>query len=160
MNKLLFTSLALLLSMSVATPAFSTDLPTKKFIDLAAIKTMVAAAEAEAKKRDVSVTIVIVDESGNLLFLQKGDTAPLSTIIWAQKKARHAAFYRAPSKDAADTIKKGNVEALAFPEFFPNQGGLPIMVDGKALGGIACSGAKSEIDEAISQAGLDALGKK
>jgi uncharacterized protein GlcG (DUF336 family) len=33
-------------------------------------------------------------------------------------------------------------------------------VDGQTLGGIAASGAKSEIDEAISQAALDALFKK
>jgi glc operon protein GlcG len=160
MTNLFSATFALFLALALATPALSTDLPTKKYIDLAAIKIMVAAAEAEAKKRDVSVTIVIVDESGNLLFLQKGDTAPLNTLQWAQKKARHAAFYGSPSKDAAEAIKKGSVEALAFPEFFPNQGGLPVKVDGKTLGGIAASGAKSEIDEAIAQAGLDALSKK
>jgi glc operon protein GlcG len=149
-----------LLASALATSAFSTDLPTKRYLDLAAVKTMVAGAEAEAKKQNVSVTIVIVDESGNLLFLEKGDTAPINTLQWAQRKARHAAFYGSPSKDAADFIKKGNNEALAFPEFFPNQGGLPIKVDGKTLGGIAASGAKSEIDEAIAQAGLDAFFKK
>ena len=138
----------------------SADLPTKKFLDLSAVKTMVAAAEAEAKKRNVEVTICIVDESGNLLFLQKADAASLNTIVWAQKKARHAAFYRSPSKDAADNVKKGNVEALAFPDYFPNQGGLPIQVDGQTIGAIAASGAKSEIDEAIAQAALDALFKK
>jgi uncharacterized protein GlcG (DUF336 family) len=37
---------------------------------------------------------------------------------------------------------------------------LPIKVDGKTIGGMAASGAKSEIDEAIVQAGLDALFKK
>ena len=36
---------------------------------------MVAAAEAEAKKQNVEVTICIVDESGNLLFLEKADAA-------------------------------------------------------------------------------------
>lgn len=143
-----------------ATAAFSADLPTKKYLNLAAIKTMVAAAEAEAKKRSVEVTICIVDESGNLLFLQKADAASLNTIVWAQKKARHAAFYRSPSKDGADAVKKGSVEALAFPDFFPNQGGLPIQVDGQTIGGIGASGAKSEIDEAIAQAALDALFKK
>jgi glc operon protein GlcG len=143
-----------------AAPTFSTDLPTKKYLDLAAVKTMVAAAEGEAKKRNVDVTICVVDESGNLLFLEKGDTVPLNTIEFAQKKARHAALYRSPSKDAADTVKKGSVEALAFPDFFPNQGGLPIQVDGRTIGGIAASGAKSEIDEAIAQAGIDALLKK
>src|SRR2546429_6287191 len=54
-----------------ARAAYSADLPTRKSVNLAAIKTMVAAAEAEAKKLNVEVTICIVDESGNLLFLQK-----------------------------------------------------------------------------------------
>ncbi len=154
MFKLTVAILSLLLTTSAA------DLPSKKYLNLAAIKTMVAAAEAEARRQHVEVTICIVDESGNLLFLEKGDAAPLNTIQWAQKKARHAAFYKSPSKDAQDTVKKGNVEALAYPEFFPNQGGLPIIVDGQILGGVAASGAKSEIDEAIAQAALDALSKK
>jgi len=139
---------------------YGSDLPSKKYLNLAAIKTMVAASEAKAKELNVEVTICIVDESGNLLFLEKADKASLNTIQFAQKKARHAAFYKSPSKEGADTVKKGNVEALAFPEFFPNQGGLPVLVDGQILGGIAASGAKSEIDEQIAQAGLDALLKK
>jgi glc operon protein GlcG len=57
-------------------------------------------------------------------------------------------------------LKKGNLDVLAFPDFFPNQGGLPIKVDGQTIGGIAVSGAKSEIDEAIAQAALDAAFKK
>ena len=136
------------------------DLPTKKYLSLAAVKTMVAASEAKAKELNVEVTICVVDEAGNLLFLERGEGASLNTIQFAQKKARHAAFYGSPSKDAADTIKKGSTEALAFPEFFPNQGGLPIKVDGQILGGMSASGAKSEIDEQVAQAGIDALLKK
>ena len=152
---------SLVLMMGIVAPISRAELPTKKYLNLAAIKTMVAGAEAEALRQHVQVTICIVDESGNLLFLQKADAASINTIVWAQKKARHAAFYRSPTKDAAETLKKGNLDVLAFPDYFPNQGGLPILVDGQILGGIAASGAKSEIDEAIAQAGLDALfGKK
>jgi glc operon protein GlcG len=154
----MFKLLLVLLSFFATIP--SSDLPTRKYLDLAAIKTMIAAAEAEARKRNVEVTLCVVDESGNLLFLQKADGASLNTIEFAQKKARHAAFYRNPSKDGADALKKGNMDVLAFPDFFPNQGGLPIQVDGRTIGGIAASGAKSEIDEAIAQAALDALFKK
>ena len=139
---------------------FASDLPTRKYLNLAAVKTMVAAAEAKAKELNVSVTICIVDESGNLLFLEKGDTASLNTLQFAQKKARHAAFYGSPSKEGAETVKNGNTAAMAFPEFFPNQGGVPIRVDGQILGGISASGAKSEIDEQIAQAGVDALLKQ
>jgi len=101
---------ALFVSMMTLTSA--ADLPTKKWLNLAAVKTMVAAAEAEAQKRNVQVTLCIVDESGNLLFLQKADGAGLNTIQFAQKKARHAALYGRPSKDAADQLKGGNLPRL------------------------------------------------
>jgi glc operon protein GlcG len=154
----MFKLLAVMLVSAMTVNA--ADLPKKPYLNLAAIKTMVAASEAKAKELNVEVTICVVDDSGNLLFLEKADGASLNTLQFAQKKARHAAFYGAPSKDGAETVKKGNIEALAFPEFFPNQGGLPIRVDGRVLGGIAASGAKSEIDEQIAQAGIDALLKK
>jgi glc operon protein GlcG len=145
------------LLLTFAVLACAVELPSKKWLDLAAIKKMVGAAEAEAAKRNVQVTICIVDEGGNLLFLQKADGAGLNTIQFAQKKARYAALYRRPSKSAADQLKKGNLEVLAFPDGFPNQGGLPIQVDGHTIGGIACSGAPSEVDEAIGQVAIDAL---
>jgi glc operon protein GlcG len=133
------------------------DLPTRKSLNLAAIKTMVAAAESEAQKRNVHVTICIVDESGNLLFLQKGDGAGLNTVQFAQKKARHSAMYKQPSKAAADQLKNGDLQVLAFPDAFPNQGGLPIQIDGQTIGAIGVSGAPSEVDEAIGHIAIEAL---
>jgi len=146
-----------LLLLTCAVVACAADLPTKKYLNLAAIKTLSSAAEAEMLKRNVQVTICVMDESGNLLFLQKADGAGLNTIQFAQKKAKYAALYGRPSKAAQDSLKAGNLEILAFPDGFPNQGGLPIKVDGKTIGSIACSGAASEVDEAISQTAIDAL---
>jgi glc operon protein GlcG len=137
--------------------AMAADLPSRKYLNLAAIKTMVATAEAEMQKRNVQVTICIMDESGNLLFLQKADGASLNTIQFAQRKAKYAAIYGRPSKVAQDSLKNGNLAVLVYPDGFPNQGGVPIQVDGKTIGAIACSGAASEVDEAISQAAVDAL---
>jgi glc operon protein GlcG len=151
----MFKSAALFLT--VMTMTIFADLPTKKYLNLAAIKTMVAAAEAEAAKRNVQVTICIVDDSGNLLYLQKADGAGLNTIQFAQRKARHSAFFKGPSKKGADALKEGNVSVLAFPDYFPNQGGLPINIEGQHLGGIGVSGAPSEVDEAIGQVAIDAL---
>jgi glc operon protein GlcG len=135
------------------------DLPSRKYLNLAAIKAMVAAAESEAQKRNVQVTICIMDESGNLLFLQKADGATLNTIQFAQKKARYAALYGRPSGVAEDSLKGGNLGELVFPDGFPNRGGLPIEVDGRIIGAVACSGAPSEVDEAISQVAINALMK-
>ncbi len=133
------------------------ELPTRKYLNLAALKTMAAAAEAEAQKRNVLVTICIVDDGGNLLFLQKADGLGLNTIQFAQRKARYAALYGRPSKVAADQLKNGDMAVLSFPDAFPNQGGVPIKVDGITIGAIACSGAPSEVDEAISLFAVDAL---
>src|SRR5215475_3362347 len=116
--------IALLLTFTALLGAV--DLPSRKYLNLEAIKAMVAAAEAEAQKRNVQVTICIMDESGNILFLQKADGAGLNTIQFAQRKARYAAIYGRPSKAAADQLKDGNMGVLVMPDAFPNQGGLPI----------------------------------
>src|SRR2546427_12846527 len=104
-----------ILLLSALLLAMAADLPTRKYLNLAALKTMAAAAEAEAQKRNVQVTICIVDESGNLRFLQKADGAGLNTIQFAQKKARHAAIYRRPSKAAADQLMSRHTRVLVFP---------------------------------------------
>ena len=70
----------LMLCLTAILMASAADLPSRKYLDLAAIKKMVAAAESEAAKRNVHVTICILDESGNLLFLQKADGVTLNTI--------------------------------------------------------------------------------
>ena len=147
-------SIAAALAVSSLLPG--AELSTRKILNLATIKTIVAAAEAETQKRGVQVTICIVDDSGNLLFLEKEDGAGFNTVLFAQKKARHSAFFKAPSKAAADSVKNGNTAMLVMPNAFPNQGGLPIKVDGQTIGGIGVSGAASEVDEAIGQAALDA----
>src|SRR5207249_10265884 len=113
----MFKYIVLVISMIMF--ASAAELPSKKYLNLAAIKAMVAGAEAEAQRQNVQVTICIVDESGNLLFLEKADTAPLNTITWAQKKARHAAFYKSPSKEAADTVKRATSRRSRFPTSSP-----------------------------------------
>src|SRR5438093_1210735 len=120
MIKLTISLLSLLILASAA------ELPTRRYLNLAAIKSMVAAAEAEATKRSVQVAICIVDESGNTIFLQKADGASLNTLQFAQKKARYAAIYGRNSAVAADRLKAGELGALIYPDSFPNQGGVVI----------------------------------
>lgn len=151
---MLKTLAIVLFSMALTNAA---ELPSKKYLNLAAVKKLVATAEAEAEKRNLSVTICIMDDSANILFLQKGDTASIATLEWAQRKARYSAMSGSPSKAAADRVKDGNYGSLLFPFFFPNQGGLPIKAGGQLVGSIAISGGPSEVDEAIGQLAIDSL---
>src|SRR5258708_20800629 len=92
------------LIVGIVAPVSRAELPTKKYLNLSAIKTMVAGAEAEAQRQHVEVTICIVDDSGNLLFLQKPDAASINTIVWAQKKTRQPPFSNSPPKDSPQTL--------------------------------------------------------
>ena len=85
--------------------ASAADLPTKKYLNLAAIKIMAAAAEQEAQKRNVQVTICIVDESGNLLFLQKADRA-----TWARE------LRQLERRDRERAAKGGRTVIISRPE--------------------------------------------
>jgi uncharacterized protein GlcG (DUF336 family) len=61
-----------------------------------------------------------------------------------------------PTKNEAETLKRERRHACSSG-LLTHQGGLPIPVDGPIIGGIAASGVKPEIDEAVVQAGLDAV---
>lgn len=132
------------------------QLADKKVLTLAAAKTMAAAAEAEATRNGWNMVIVILDDGGNLLYLQRMDGAQLASIQVAQAKARTALLYRRPTREFADRMAAGNTP-LAMPEVMPLEGGLPIVVNGQVIGSIAASGATGAQDAQASQKGIDAL---
>ncbi|MFM9982563.1 MAG: heme-binding protein [Burkholderiales bacterium] len=51
----------------------------------------------------------------------------------------------------------GRVAVLGLPGVTPVQGGPPIYVNGKIIGGVGASGVNSDQDEQLVQAGLNAL---
>jgi glc operon protein GlcG len=142
--------LALMLS---ATTALQAELPTKKVLTLGMAKKLVAAAEAEAKKRGATVVIAVVDDSGQLILLERLDDTQVASVEVAIGKARTAAIFRRPSKVFEDQVKNGRVAALALPGATPLQGGIPITVDGKVIGAIGASGNSPQEDEEIALAG-------
>jgi uncharacterized protein GlcG (DUF336 family) len=137
-------------------PAVRAQLADKKVLTLAAAKEMAAAAEAEATRNGWNLVIVILDDGGNLLYLQRMDGVQLASLQIAQAKARTALIYRRPTKEFADRMAAGNTP-LAMPEVMPLDGGLPIVVDGRVIGGIAASGATGAQDAQAVQKGIDAL---
>jgi len=151
MKRLLLLLLVLSLPRAVAA-----QLAEKKVLTLAAAKEMAAAAEAEATRNGWNLVIVILDDGGNLLYLQRMDGVQLASLQVAQAKARTALIYRRPTKEFADRMATGNTP-LAMPEVMPLEGGLPIVVDGQVIGSIAASGATGAQDAQASQKGIDAL---
>jgi glc operon protein GlcG len=132
----------------------------KQTLTLEGAKVVAAAAAAEAKKGNEGGSIAIVDDGGNLMYLERVQpTFPMGATI-STEKARTAALFQKPTKILEDAIVSGRTPLLNVWSA-PLNGGEPIVVDGQVVGAIGVSGASSAArDAAIALAGASALGGK
>ena len=131
---------------------------TKASLELADVKAIAAAAEAEAFANKWAVSIAVVDDAGHLLWLQRLDgAAPVASHI-APAKANTAALGRRESGVYEEMITKGRTAFLSAPTIAGMlEGGVPVMAEGHCIGAIGVSGAKPAEDSQIAKAGLAAL---
>jgi glc operon protein GlcG len=154
MTRVKAAALAALLMVPVAAGA---ELPNKRVLTLEAAKTIAGAAEAEANRRGSTVVIVVVDDAGHVLLLERLDNTQVASVEVGIGKARTAAIFRRPSKDFEDQVRNGRVAALALPGATPLQGGVPLVVAGQVVGAIGVSGNTPQEDEDIAKAGAAVL---
>jgi len=127
-------------------------------INLDQAKKAMAAAEAEAKKNNWPVAIIILDSGGHMVMMQRLDNTQWGSIDIAKEKARSAVALRRPSKALQDAIAQGGVNLRFLSTGFSVlEGGVPIIVDGKIIGSIGVSGVLSSQDAQTAQAGADAV---
>ncbi|HYS16291.1 MAG TPA: heme-binding protein [Candidatus Binatia bacterium] len=128
-------------------------------INLEQAKKVMAGAEAEAKKNNWNVVIAVLDSGGNVVMLQRMDGAQFGSIEVAREKAYSAVAFRRPTKAFEDALGQGgvNLRVLRLPGASPLEGGLPIVVDGKLIGGVGVSGVQATQDAQIGRAGIDGL---
>jgi glc operon protein GlcG len=130
-------------------------------ITLDQAKKVLAGAEAEARKNSWNVVISVVDPGGQLVAMSRLDNTQFGSIEVAREKAYSSVAFRRPTKVFQDAIAKGgeNVRLLQLTGASVLEGGIPIVVDGKIIGGIGVSGVTSTQDAQIAQAGIDMLKK-
>jgi uncharacterized protein GlcG (DUF336 family) len=131
----------------------------KKGLTLADAKAIAAAAESEALKNAWRVTISILDDGGNLLYLQRLDEAPVGSIVVSQEKARTAFLFKRTTKSLEEAVVGGRTVMLALPGATPIEGGLPLLHEGRVVGAIGVSGVQSSQDAQIAQAGVEVAAK-
>ena len=129
----------------------------KPSLTLDGARRVIAAAESYARQHQTTGVVAVVDDGGNLIYVERLDpTFPASAEI-AIHKARTAALFQRPSKVLEDAISSGRTSLLKVAEA-PLQGGEPIRVNGVIVGAIGVSGAASAArDEAIALVGAAAL---
>jgi len=120
---------------------------------------LLAAAEAKAKQNGWPVAIAIVDSYPDVVLFAKLDGTQHSSGEIATNKALCAVNFRRPTKVFQDGIRAGGdgLRFLTVPGVTPLEGGFPILVGGKIVGGIGVSGVLSSQDSEVAQAGLAAL---
>src|SRR3954466_9055446 len=85
-------------------------------------------ALAKAEELDVSVSVVVVDEFGQLVQLDRMDGAALMSPELAEAKAVTALNFKRSTSDVAklDSSARSAIESVVYFKLIPLPGGLPI----------------------------------
>jgi glc operon protein GlcG len=133
------------------------DFQVTKVLTLAAAKKIAATAAAKAAELNVGGTIAVVDNSGNLIYLERlENTMPAAAQIAIGKAATAAAFKR-PTRLLEDLIQTQRISMLSLNKiphtpYVPLMGAYPVMVDGEIAGAVSVAGAETgENDDIIAK---------
>lgn len=134
--------------MAAYGPPISTELAKK----------VAAAALAEARANNWTMAAAIVDPAGILVYFEKIDDTQNASPRIAIDKARSAAMFKRPTKTFQDSVERGGVglRVMMLRGSTAVEGGVPIIVKGKIVGGLGVSGGTAEQDGQCCQAAIEA----
>jgi glc operon protein GlcG len=132
-------------------PDYGTD------VNAAGGKKIAAGVLAECQKNGWNVAVAVVDNHGFLVYFERMDNTQTASMDIAVGKAKAAATYRRPTRVFMDVINKGGPATATLPGVFASPGGVPIMVEGKVIGGVGVSGGTGDQDEQCAKAGLGTM---
>jgi uncharacterized protein GlcG (DUF336 family) len=132
------------------------NIPYGTSIPLDRAKQLVAAAEAEAKKRNWPMNIAVADTNGDLVQFSRMEGAQVASATVSQGKARTAARYRRETRLFYNAFETGHpYVATLDPTLVASPGGFPLVEGGKLIGAIGCSGGTGDQDALICKVGAD-----
>lgn len=150
-------------AMQAESPAQEAGAEGPETLTLALAERFLDAAKAEAARQGWAMSFAVVDAAGRQVAMLRMDGARWMTAGVAQAKAFTAATFRRPSAAVEELADRRpalfeSVAALIHEPMLLAGGGLPILVDGRLLGGVGASGGTEAEDIDCAQAGLDAIG--
>ncbi len=128
-------------------------------INLETAKKVAASAITEAHKNNWTMAVAIMDTGGHLVYFEKMDGTQTGSVRVAISKGRSAVLFKRPTKAFQETLAAGGegLRVLGLKGAVPVEGGLPLLMDGKIVGGIGVSGGTSQQDGVVAKAGADTL---
>ncbi len=133
-------SIATLLLCLVTFPAVAgaQAAPQQPALTYQAAQAAADAAEAEARRNNWDVTIVVSDVEGVPLYLKRMDGASPRSYEVAIRKAATAVATGLTTAVYGQRVAAGQVEEI--PDGIPFAGGVPIVRGGEVIGAVAASG--------------------
>ncbi len=131
-------------------------------ITLSKAKAALEAAEYKARQLGVFVSTAIVDEHGTLVAFSRMDGAITISPRFAYAKAYTAGTIGMGTADMAPYAAEGkpyhDINSLFGGELTTIAGGLPVMIEGKLVGGIGIGGSQDTAqDLECAKAALQAI---
>jgi glc operon protein GlcG len=134
------------------------DIPYGASIGLERAKQVMAAAEAEAKKRNWKLDIAVVDTNGELVHFSRMEGAQIASVNISIGKARTSARFRRESRLFYNAFETGHgYVATLDPTLVASPGGFPLVEGGKLVGAIGCSGGTGDQDAVVCKVGADVV---
>ena len=134
------------------------DIPYGVSIGLERAKQVMAAVEAEAKKRNWKMNIAVVDTNGELVHFSRMEGAQIASVQISINKARTAARFRRESRVFYNAYETGHTNAGTLdPTLAASPGGFPLVEGGKLIGGVGCSGGTGDQDALVCKLGADVV---
>ena len=134
------------------------DIPYGMSIGLEKARQLVAAAEAEAKKRNWKMNIAVVDTNGEPVLFERMEGAQIASGTISINKARTAARFRRESRAFYNAYETGHTyPGTLDPTIAASPGGFPLVENGKLIGAIGCSGGTGDQDALICKTGADLM---
>ena len=132
------------------------DIPYGMSIGLEKAKQVMAAAEAEAKKRNWKMNIAVVDTNGEPVMFERMEGAQIASGAISINKARTAARFRRESRLFYNAYETGHsYPGTLDPTLAASPGGFPLVEGGKLIGAIGCSGGTGDQDALICKVGAE-----
>ena len=134
------------------------DIPYGQSIGLDKAKQVMAAAEAEAKRRNWKMNIAVVDTNGELVHFSRMEGAQIASVSISIGKARTAARFRRESRAFYNAYETGHAYVSTLdPGLVASPGGFPLVEGGKLIGAVGCSGGTGDQDAAICKVGAEVV---
>ncbi|MFN0154308.1 MAG: GlcG/HbpS family heme-binding protein [Gaiella sp.] len=118
-----------------------------------------ALVEHVVASADAPVSVVVVDDHGEVVSALRMTGAALDTMLNARRKAYTAARSDVPRTSAlAAKVGSQPAELASFdPEFSFFKGGVGVFENGLRIGAIGVSGLPGDVDEALADAAIRSL---